>query len=64
MDKNFKSKGSNKSEVVEIVGSPEKMINLLIADPISKKWAIDQIVYRGPKRKQVLKALLLNVYLN
>jgi hypothetical protein len=64
MHKNSKTKLHHNGKVVELMGNPEKMINLLIADPASKKWATYQILHNGRKRDQVLKALLLNIYLN
>jgi len=53
------SKPHHKSEAVELVGSPEALIDLLIKDMDLNKWATEHIVNGGPKHKQVLTALLM-----
>lgn len=58
MSKNSSDK-EHKGEGVKLVGSPKKMIDLLILGEKERKRVGDQIVNKGSKHKQVLTALLL-----
>ena len=49
----------HKGEGVKLVGSPEKMIDLLIVGDKERKRVKDQVVNHGSRDKQVLTALLL-----
>ncbi len=49
----------HKGAGVKLVGSPEKMIDLLIVGDKERKRVGDQIINHGSKHKQVLTALLL-----
>ena len=53
------SKRNRKSINVKLVGSPEKMIDLLILGDKERKWVENQVVNHGSKHKRVLTALLL-----
>jgi len=53
------SNGDQKGEGVKLVGSPEKMIDLLIAGDKERLWAADLLINHGSKHKQVLTAMLL-----
>ena len=55
-----KSKHSNEGTGARLIGSPEKLINLLITGESEKNWALNQLVNEGSKHKQVLTALLLS----
>ena len=52
-------KESHKGEGVKLVGSPEKIIDLLILSDIERERVTDQLINHGSKHKQVLTALLL-----
>ncbi len=56
------SKDQSKDEQGEgakLVGSPEKIIDMLFLGDKERKRVGDQIINHGPKHKQVLRALLL-----
>ena len=50
---------NHNGEGVKLVGSPEKMIALLITGNKEKEWAVDLLINHGSKHKQVLTAMLL-----
>jgi len=50
---------AHKGEGVKLVGSPEKMIGLLVSGNKEKEWATDMVINHGSKHKQVLTAMLL-----
>ena len=49
----------HRGEGLKLVGNPDALIDLMIAGPAERKWAMEQIVDEGPKHKQVMNALLL-----
>jgi len=57
---NSEVKAHHTNEGVKLVGSPEAIIHLLIAEHDPAKWVTDEINHGGPKHKQVLSALLLH----
>lgn len=59
MSKDSSNKG-HKGKGAKLVGSPEKMIGLLITGNKEKEWAADLLINHGSKHKQVLTAMLLN----
>ena len=56
---NDNSNEKPKGEGVKLVGSPEKIIDLLVFGNKEKQWAMDILINHGSKHKQVLTALLL-----
>lgn len=48
------------NEIFELMESPEALINSVITSKEDKQWALDEIIYGGPKHKQAYSALLLN----
>ncbi len=48
----------HRGEGIKLVGNPNDLVDLMIADPADRKWAMEQIVDEGPKHKQVMNALL------
>ena len=50
---------NHKGKGVKLVGSPEKMIDLLILGDKERKRVGDQIINHGSKHKQVLTVMLL-----
>ena len=55
--------GSNKDHKVEgakLVGSPKKMISLLVSGSKENDWATDLLINHRSEHKQVLTAMLLN----
>ena len=60
MSKDNSNKDHN-GEGVKLVGSPEKIIDILITGNKEKEWAADLLINHGSKHKQVLTALLLKL---
>jgi len=58
MSKDNSNKDHN-GEGVKLVGSPEKIIDILITGNKEKEWAADLLINHGSKHKQVLTAMLL-----
>jgi hypothetical protein len=52
-----KDKNAN---AVELIGSPEKLINQLIKGSDNREWALDAITRQGPPHKQLQHTLVLN----
>jgi len=59
MPKHHDKKHHEKNVGAEIIGLPNELINLLIADKEENEWAIDQVTSEGPAHKQLYSALLL-----
>jgi len=53
------SNGDQKGEGIKLVGSPEKMIDLLVTSGKEKEWVADLLINHGSEHKQVLTAMLL-----
>lgn len=54
-DKNHHEKNAG----AEILGTPNELINLLVADKEENEWAVAQVINEGPAHKQLYSALLL-----
>jgi hypothetical protein len=59
MAKHHEKKPHKKGVGVELIGSPDELINLLVRDSEERTWALDQVINEGPDHKQVYSALLL-----
>jgi len=43
-----------------LIKTPNELINMLIADADKRTWVTEQLLFEGPKPKQILSALLLS----
>jgi hypothetical protein len=59
MPKDHEKKPHKKGVGVELIGTPDELINLLVKDQAERTWALDQVINEGPDHKQVYSALLL-----
>lgn len=47
------------AKAVELIGSPEKLINQVIKDTENREWAMNLITLEGPPHKQIQHTLVL-----
>jgi hypothetical protein len=59
MPKHHEKKPHKKGVGIELIGTPDELINLLVTDQGQNTWALDQVTNEGPEHKQVYSALLL-----
>lgn len=52
-------KHEEENKVLEGVGNPKAILNLVIENKEDKEWALNEVMYGGPKHKQVYSSLLL-----
>ena len=45
---------------IELIGSPEKLINALVKSKENREWALKKITVEGPPHKQLQHTLVLN----
>ena len=50
----------NNTNAVELIGSPERLINQVIKDPGNREVALHAITQEGPPHKQIQHTLVLN----
>ncbi|MGI8636250.1 MAG: hypothetical protein ACR2KZ_12690 [Segetibacter sp.] len=48
------------AQAVELISTPEKLLNQIIKDPEKREWAFNKITLEGPPHKQIQHTLVLN----
>ena len=60
MSKKHKGKSHSKEKGIDLGGTPDGLINVMIDDQKERNWALKKLIKGGSHHKQVLTAALLN----
>jgi hypothetical protein len=60
MAKEHKGKSHSNNKGIDLGGTPDELINVMIDDQKERDWALKKLINGGSHHKQVLTAVLLN----